>query len=148
MPGVDCSPGQRGAAVGGVEQGQRDSQRHAGGGPDGWPLEPSPGNGPAVSSGISTPYSSIARVNIGEAEGYAVVLVAADEVARDWSCVHTTRAAYHVDRAFLCVTCASVVRVARNHQPGLVRVDHGLDAVPQVELGQDAADVGLHRGLG
>ena len=32
------------------------------------PLEPSPGYGPAVSSGISTPHSAIARVSVGEAE--------------------------------------------------------------------------------
>jgi hypothetical protein len=33
-------------------------------------------------------------------------------------------------------------------EPGLVRVDHGLDAIAQVELHQDPADMGLDRRLG
>jgi hypothetical protein len=35
------------------------------------PLEPSPGYGPAVSCGISTPHSAMARVNVGDADGVA-----------------------------------------------------------------------------
>src|SRR2546425_4442449 len=33
-------------------------------------------------------------------------------------------------------------------QAGLVGEDHGLDAVAEAQFGQDAADVGLDRGLG
>src|SRR5918997_5303575 len=36
----------------------------------------------------------------------------------------------------------------RSHQAELVREDHGLDAVAQVELGENATDVGLHGRLG
>ena len=42
----------------------------------------------------------------------------------------------------------SVVRVARHHEAGLVRVHDGLDAVAEVELGQDPSHVRLDRGLG
>ena len=48
------------------------------------PLEPSPGKGPAVSCGISTPHSAIARVSVGVADGEdAVVAAAADVVGAD-----------------------------------------------------------------
>ena len=41
-----------------------------------------------------------------------------------------------------------MVLLARGHQPRLVGEDHRLCSVAQVELGEDAADVRLHRLLG
>src|SRR6478752_7833317 len=45
------------------------------------PLEPSPGYGPAVSSGISTPHSAMARVNGGVAVAADEPVAAAEAVA-------------------------------------------------------------------
>ena len=45
-------------------------------------------------------------------------------------------------------TCPRALVVPGAHQSGLVRKDDGLDAVAQAELGEDTADVRLHRRLG
>lgn len=49
------------------------------------PLEPSPGKGPAVSAGISTPHSAMARVTVGDAvaEAAGAVVVPAVDPATD-----------------------------------------------------------------
>jgi predicted MFS family arabinose efflux permease len=43
---------------------------------------------------------------------------------------------------------ALLASLSRLHQPGLVREDHGLDAVTQAELAEDPGHVGLDRRLG
>lgn len=50
------------------------------------PFVPSPGNGPAVSAGISTPHSAMARVTVGDAAAdaaVAVVVLAVEPAADD-----------------------------------------------------------------
>src|ERR1035437_5824168 len=47
-------------------------------------------------------------------------------------------------RVLRCGTLADRVRLSRLNDAGFVGQDHGLDPVPEPELGQQVADVGLH----